>query len=85
MPPRVLCDVAQGPQRCMAPLMHLEGDKIVEASLLWPMGNGLRKSPTLVKEAVLLGGEPELQEAQEAAALPCEHLEETLKPKDTIE
>ena len=34
MPYRVLCNVAHYLQRCMAPLMHLEDDKIVEALLL---------------------------------------------------
>ena len=50
----------------MVPLMHLEGDEIVEASLLGPPDNGPRISPTLEEEAVLLGDDPEPQEVQEA-------------------
>ena len=37
-PTGVLCDAAQGLQRCMAPLLALNGNKIVEASLLGPIG-----------------------------------------------
>ena len=36
MSTRVLCNSARELQRCMAPLMHLSGDKIVEASLWGP-------------------------------------------------
>ena len=74
MPPGVLCNVAQDHQRCMVPLMHLEGDEIVEASLLRPADDEPGMSPTPAEEAVLLKDEPEPQETQEAAALPNEHL-----------
>ena len=57
----------------------------METLLLRPMDDGPRMSPTLVEEAVLLGDEPEPKEAQEAASLPCEHLEETPKPKKPFE
>ena len=36
MPARVLSKAAQDPQRCMVPLMQLESDEIIEASLLGP-------------------------------------------------
>ena len=39
----------------MASLMAFYGDKIVEASLLRPTGEEHRTSPTLQKEAALLG------------------------------
>ena len=71
MTPRVLCNAAHDLQRCMAPLMHLDGDEIVEASLLGPTVNGLGMSPT-PEEAVLLGNEMEPLEAQEATMCPCE-------------
>ena len=82
MPPKVLCDVAQDLQRCMAPLICLEGDEIVQALLLGPTDDGPRMSPILEEEAVLLGGEPE---PQEATVLPCEHPEETPKPEEHVE
>ena len=82
MPSRVLCDAAWDLQRCMVPLMHLEGDEIVEALLLGPTDDGPRTSPTLAEEAVLLGDEPE---PQEATTFPCEHLEETPKPEEPVE
>ena len=34
----VLCDAVWELQRCMAPLLALNGDEIVEASLLSPIG-----------------------------------------------
>ena len=70
------CNAAWDLQRCMAPLMHLEGDEIMETSLLRPMDNG---PWTPAEEAVLLGDEPE---PQLATAHPCEHMEET--PKDAV-
>ena len=70
MPPRVLCDAAQDLQRCMALLMWLDRDEIVEASLLGPADNGPRAPATLEEEDVLLGDELELQEAQEATTSP---------------
>ena len=52
----VLCDAAWDLQRCMVPLMHLEGDEIMEALLLGPADDRPGMSPTLEEEAVLLGG-----------------------------
>ena len=40
MPPRVLCNAAQDLQRCMAPLMWLDRDEIVETLLLGPTDDG---------------------------------------------
>ena len=54
-PIRVLCDVTWKLQRCMAPLLILNGNKIVEASLLRPIEGEHRTSPTLEEEAILLG------------------------------
>ena len=39
----------------MVPLMSLNGDNFVEASLLEPTGNELGTSPTQEEEAILLG------------------------------
>ena len=63
MPPRVLCNAAWELQRCMAPLMWLDGDEILEASLLGPTDDGSGVPPTLEEEAVLLGDELKPQEA----------------------
>ena len=63
------------PSKCMEPLMCLEGDEIVEVSLIGPTDDGSGMSPTLVEEAVLLGHEPVPQEPQEATMCPCEHPE----------
>ena len=68
----------------MVPLNHLEGDEIVEASLLRPADDGSRISPTLAEEAVLLGDKQGLQEAQKATALPCKYPEETPKPEKPV-
>ena len=43
----------------MAPLMNLNGNDIVEASLLKPTGEEPRSCPTPEEEAVLLGKEDE--------------------------
>ena len=67
MPPRVLCNAAQDLQGCMAPLMQMDGDEIVEALLLGLTDDRPRMSPTLEEEAILLGVN---QEAQEATAFP---------------
>ena len=72
---RVLCNVAQVLQKCMAPLMCLNRDEIVEASLLEPMGNKPRTSPNLVEEATLLGEELWTPDAPEATASLQECLE----------
>ena len=63
------------------PLVCLDGDEIVEASLLGPADNGPRIPPTLTEEAVPLGDEPEPQEVQEATTCPCEH-PHVLKPQE---
>ena len=84
MPPGVLCDVACDLQRCMAPLMCLEGDEIVEASLLGPTDDESRMCPTPEEEALLLGDEPEPQEAKQATMFPCEHPGETPKSKEPV-
>ena len=68
VPTRVLCDTARELQKCVAPLMILNGDDIVESSLLEPMGDEPATSPTLEDEAILLGEELELLEAPEATA-----------------
>ena len=60
--------------------MHLNGDEIVEASLLRPVSEGSRASPTHEEEDVLLDTEPPSQGCQETATLPCEPLEENPKP-----
>ena len=49
----------------MVPLRCLEGDEIVEVSLLGPADDGPRMFPTAVEEAVLL----------EVTTCPCKHLE----------
>ena len=82
IPLRVLCNAALDLQRYMVPLMHLEGDKILETLLIGSMDNRPGMSLTQVEEAVLLGDEPE---AQKATTLPCEHPEETPKPEEPVE
>ena len=69
-PTGVLCDTAQELQRCMAPLMCLNGKEIVEASLLELMDDEPGTSPTLEEEATLLGEELEMHEAQDATTSP---------------
>ena len=54
-PTRVFCDVAWELQWCMAPLLVLNGVKIVEASILRPIEGECRTSPTSEEEAALLG------------------------------
>ena len=49
-------------QQCMAPLMTLDGDDIVEASLLRLNGEEPGSSPTPEEEAVLLDEEDEPSE-----------------------
>ena len=68
---------------CMAPLMHLEGDEIVEALLLGPMQMMDLECPHhLQEEAAILGDE---LEPQEATTFPYEHPEEIPKPKEPVE
>ena len=84
MPPGVLCNAAWDLKGCMAPLMWLGGDEIVEASLLGPANDGPGVPPTLEEEAVLLGDELEPQEAQEVTISLAE-CPETPKPKEPTE
>ena len=53
----ILCKAARELQQCMAPLMTLNGDNIVEASLLRPTREELGSSPSPEEEVVLLGKE----------------------------
>ena len=57
MPLRVLCEPAWDLQRFMAPLMWLNSDDIVEASLFGPTNNRPITSPSMEEEAVLWGDE----------------------------
>ena len=52
--------------------MWLDGDEIVDASLLWPTDNGPRVAPMSEEETLLLGNEPEPLKAQEATMFPLE-------------
>ena len=51
----ILCEAARELQQCMTPLMSLNGEGVVEASLLRPTGEELGPSPTLEEENILLG------------------------------
>ena len=51
----VLCDAVRELQWCMPPLLALNGDEIVEASLLQPMEGEHGTSPMPEEEATLLG------------------------------
>ena len=62
---RGLCDVAWDLQRCMVPLMHLQGEDILETLLLRATDDDPRASPTLAEVATLLGNGPTSQEAWE--------------------
>ena len=68
MPPKVLYDAALDLQRCMALLMHLEGDEIVEALLPGPADD----IPNTGERGCTPGEEPEPQVAN---TFPCEHQE----------
>ena len=52
------------------PPIQLDSDKIIEASLFGPINDRPIMPPTSEEEAVLLGNEPELQEALELPHLP---------------
>ena len=78
---RMLCNVAWGLQRCMAPLIHLKEDDILDALLLRAADDEPGMSPTPVEEAALLGNAPTPQRAQAITAHPSDHPEETPKPK----
>ena len=56
------------------PLMQLASDEIVEASLLGPANDKPLMPPTMEEDAVLLGDEPEPQEAWEVTTSSPEHL-----------
>ena len=53
--PGVLCRAVRELQQCMALLMAIDGDDVMEASLLGLVEEELGPSPTLEEEAVLLG------------------------------
>ena len=72
MSPSVLCKAAWDLQKCMVPVMQLEGDEIVKASLLAPTDDLPGVPPTSEEEAVLLGDEPEPQQAQKVTMSPPE-------------
>ena len=76
-----LCDMVWEVQRCIAPLVGLNGDDIVEASLLEPTGYEPRTSPTPEEEADLLGKDLELPKASEAVAS-LQECPETLYPEE---
>ena len=82
--PEYFGDVVQELQKCIAPLMCLDGDEIVEALLLEPTVDKPRTSPTLEEEAALLREELELAEVPEATAFLQECLE-TPEPKEPTE
>ena len=77
----VLYDVVQELQMCMAPLMNLNGDDIVEALLLEAMRNEPRTCPIPEEEATLLGEELELPDTPEATAS-LQECPETPVPKE---
>ena len=83
MPPRVLCDAAWDLQRYMASLMWLDGDEIVEASLLGPTDDKLRVPLTSEEETLLLGDEPETQEAPKTITSPL-NAQKPLNPKNHL-
>ena len=55
----ILCKAARELQQCLAPLMTLSGDSVVEASLLRPTGEESGPFPTPEEETILLGKEDE--------------------------
>ena len=58
----ILCEAARELQQCMAPLMTLNGDNIVEASLVRLTWEELGSSPTPEEEPTLLSKDDELSE-----------------------
>ena len=70
MPPRVPYQAEQDLQRCMAPIKQLDGDEIVEASLLGPTDDRPITPLTTEEEAVLLGNELEPKKLQRLPHLP---------------
>ena len=60
VPTGILCESAWELQKCIASLMTLSGDDIVETSLLKPTGEEHGTSPIPEEEATLLGEEIEL-------------------------
>ena len=72
MPPGVLFNVMWDHQQCMAPLMWLDRDEFMEASLLGPTDDRIGGSPTLEEEVVLLGEELEPQEDSGGYYIPPE-------------
>ena len=78
---QVLCDAAQELQKCMAPLMCLYGDEIVEASSWSQQVTNLGPPPPWRRKLPSWGEEQELPEAPEANASLQEH-QETPKSKE---
>ena len=67
----VLCKVASELQWCMAPLLILSGNEIVEASLLKPIKGEHGTSPTPEEEATLLGDiKPKIKHKTEPPQVP---------------
>ena len=86
MPTRVLYDSVSELQRCMAPLMCLSGDEIVEGSLFEPAGEEHRTSSTPEEEAYLQGEEPMPLETPKASSLPeCPEIPEPTEPLEQID
>ena len=83
-PTGVLCNTTQQLQRCMAPLMCLNGYKIVETSLLEPTWDRHGTSPTPEERATILGEKQGPSEAPEAIA-PFQECLETPQLKETTE
>ena len=73
-----------GHPKVHGPLMQLDGDEIIEASLLGIIDNRPITPPTLEEEAVLLGDELEPQEAQEVTMSPPE-CPKTPEPEEPTE
>ena len=81
----VLCSSVKELQRCIASLMCLSGDEIVEASLLDPTGEEDRTSPAPEEETALLGEEPKPPETPKATSLPeCLEIPEATEPSEWI-
>ena len=56
-------------QQCMALLMTINGDDVMEASLLWPVEEGSGPPPTLEEETTLLDKGNGLSGAPDTATL----------------
>ena len=78
-----MCGTVYDLQRCLAPILQLEEEDFLEASLLESAEEEPMASPTPAEEALLLGEDPEPQGVQ--ASAPCKPIwpEEALKSKVT--